>query len=183
MQRVRKFKSFQRPEPEPEKNTVYTVGVDGTLDKWRREWAEAKIESDRPKVSFEMNRRALLDLFPRLNIDDLKKYAMCRVSSHIGNEWGLTEDRDYEVIDRGIGKITVINDKGVEKEYADHWFKPTFKKYDFEVYVRALKDNYGITKGKKYRLIGETNNGYEIRNNRGMRQNISKNEFGFPELN
>jgi hypothetical protein len=183
MQRIkRKFKSFQREDPEPYKSTYSTDYdyVDDFLRKSRMDWASERrpsSTSDIGKINFAQDRKILQKLFPRLNFDDLKSFA----TSRIDKTFELEEGVDYEVVRRDPTYIYVINDKKLRMAYPESWFKPPFKKYDFEVYAKSTKYSTSLTKDRYYRLIGETNNGYEILDDRGYRSNCSKSYFGFPE--
>lgn len=179
MQKVkRKFKSFQREEPPPEptyKSPYDKVSVPGY-------WKKPSPEPPKSKL-FEEHRKKLLELFPSLSFETLKIHAMCRITGYRSETHGreVTEGKDYEVTRREAVKIYVINNKGVEMGYPDHWFKTPYRYYNFDVFARCKKYEHGLTREKYYKLLGETGNGYQVINDRGTMQNYGKGLFDFPE--
>ena len=184
MECLRKFKSFQpekqeardKAEAEARKKSGFKSS---RWDAKTKKWIDTT-NSTSNVTPFIADRRELKKLFPGLLISELEEWAYCDTKINMSAHTNLKSGKDYRVFSRVGNQITVYNEDGEKRTVPDCWFKPTYKKYDFEVWAGIITKSAGVSIGKAYQLLGETPNGYEIVNDKGMRFNYSKKLFTFP---
>lgn len=171
-------KATERTPPDPRrKSSVYI------LSQTEREVSK----SGKPRIIYE---ECLKDLFPGTDVRKLAE--ACVLIENKTNLFGISPNKDYELqelswteISRGL--ICIISDNGVKCNYGggipDRFRK--FKVYPFDVYAiplptQTISSENNLTRAKPYKLIGESEELYEILDDANKRRGFPKIWFGLP---
>ena len=100
------------------------------------------------------------------------------------NLYGMQLNKEYDILPaKALKTISVINDKGTLVSWSTFLVRK-YKKYTFEVFTTP-KDKYISMKGcnlsrKPYQLAGETEETYEITDDKGTKKEYPKLWFSLP---
>lgn len=143
-------------------------------------------QEERKKSSTDAKKRgiyeeALVDLFPGTNVRKLPE--ACVMINMRQVLTSMTPNKDY-ILDKGTQyTVTILNDNGRESLYTRQWFR-IFKKYTFDIYTTPLKKYIDIDvrslSDKSYKLAGETEEMYELTDDKGIRKEYPKLWFNLP---
>ena len=132
---------------------------------------------------------ALMDLFPKVDLRNLPEGCVVKPRDNL---YRIEKNKDYDVYVSSStpqNKINIKNNINNEVTWPMGYFR-LYKKYNFGDVFIIPKDIYGdtamfikgnnLTMRKMYKVVGESEEEYEITNDKGQRMGLPKIWFNLP---